>query len=362
MKFVWMDQLWQYRALPNGLTTAPRLFTKLLKPIMAKLRIQHHIVMAYLDDILIIGNTLEAAESAVSATVTIFQQLGFIVHPEKSKFHPSQVMDYLGFTVDSIQMRATIPFHKVEDVSLACQDLASASIPSIRHTAKMIGKIVALFPAARFGPLHYQNLQRAKIAALKKNAGHFDRPMGLPSDAKVELQWWVSNIGRTFKPIVVPNPVVYLQTDASSLGWGAADSSSSCGGRWDPLEASMLLIQGINYLELLAAFHGLRAYCANLSGTHVRLQIDNTTAVAYLNHMGGTRSVSCDKLANTIWCWCIDRDIWISATYLPGRLNTVADTRSRKFNDSLSGCCILKYLPKLQPNLANRISTFLRPG
>ena len=35
LKFTWMDQLWQYKALPNGLTTAPRLFTKLLKPVLA---------------------------------------------------------------------------------------------------------------------------------------------------------------------------------------------------------------------------------------------------------------------------------------------------------------------------------------
>ena len=43
----------------------------------------------------------------------------------------------------------------------------------------------------------------------------------------------------------------------------------------------------------------------------------------------------CNELANTIWLWCIQRNIWISATYLPGELNTVADTRSRKFNDNI---------------------------
>ena len=81
-------------------------------------------------------------------------------------------------------------------------------------------------------------------------------------------------------------------------------------------------------MEMLGAFHGLRAYCTNMHHTHVHLQIDNTTLVAYLNHMGGIKSISCDELANTIWHWCIERDIWISATYLPGKLNTVADARS----------------------------------
>ena len=37
-KFIWINQLWQYKALPNGLTSAPSVFTKLLKPILGLLR------------------------------------------------------------------------------------------------------------------------------------------------------------------------------------------------------------------------------------------------------------------------------------------------------------------------------------
>ena len=50
--------------------------------------------------------------------------------------------------------------------------------------------------------------------------------------------------------------------------------------------------------------------------------------------MGEIKSESCDRLANLIWNWCITRNIWLSAIYLPGRYNIVADTRSRKFNDN----------------------------
>ena len=57
-----------------GLHT-PRLFTKLLKPITGYTRRQNHIVLAYLGDILIIGN-LEAAELAVSALWTFFSKWG----------------------------------------------------------------------------------------------------------------------------------------------------------------------------------------------------------------------------------------------------------------------------------------------
>lgn len=106
-------------------------------------------------------------------------------------------------------------------------------------------------------------------------------------------------------------------------------------------ELSFLQVHGVNYLVLLAALYGLKAYCGNMHHLHVQLQIDNTTAVAYINHMGGTEPVSCDKLATLIWHWSITQNIWISATYLPGRFNTVADTRSCKFNDNTD--CVLNH-------------------
>lgn len=140
------------------------------------------------------------------------------------------------------------------------------------------------------------------------------------------------NIGHCSNPIIVSNHSVVLQTDASVHGWRVTIPISSCGYRWDAQEASLLQIHVINYLEMLGAFYGLKSYCSEMHHLHVRLQIDNTTMVTYTNYMGGIKSVSCDMLAYLIWC--ITRNIWISAIYLPGRHNMGADTRSRKFNDN----------------------------
>ncbi len=78
---------------------------------------------------------------------------------------------------------------------------------------------------------------------------------------------------------------------------------------------------------------GLRAYCADKSDIHVKLNIDNTTAIAYINKMGGTKASKCNELAKEIWEWCIERNIWITACHLAGVLNVVADRKSRHFND-----------------------------
>ena len=124
-----------------------------------------------------------------------------------------------------------------------------------------------------------------------------------------------------------------LQTDASGIGWGATNLETHTGGKWSMSESLTANDNDINYLELLAAFYGLQSFCANKSNIHVRLKIDNTTAVAYINHMGGSKSFRCNFLVKQMWEWCITRNIWISAAHIPGRDNTIADQQSRKFND-----------------------------
>lgn len=89
----------------------------------------------------------------------------------------------------------------------------------------------------------------------------------------------------------------------------------------------------INILELQAGFFALKAFCKHSKNTHVQLQIDNTTAVAYIMHMGGSKSHQLNELAKEMWFWCIQKNIWLSAVHIPGKLNTSADNRSRNFSD-----------------------------
>ena len=58
------------------------------------------------------------------------------------------------------------------------------------------------------------------------------------------------------------------------------------------------------------------------------------SAVSYINNMGGMNSREMDKLAGTIWQWCIDRDIFISASHFSGSENFTADFLSRNFSDA----------------------------
>ena len=54
----------------------------------------------------------------------------------------------------------------------------------------------------------------------------------------------------------------------------------------------------------------------------------------FLNAMGGIKSLNCNDMAVQIWEWCSLRNIWISASHIPGSKNVEADKESRKINDS----------------------------
>ena len=85
----------------------------------------------------------------------------------------------------------------------------------------------------------------------------------------------------------------------------------------------------INILELKAAFFALKSFCSQANETHVQIQIDNTTAVSYINNMGGSKSPVLNTLAIELWEW----NIWVSAVHIAGKLNVDADFKSRSFSD-----------------------------
>ena len=69
--FQFERNLYKYTCLPNGLSSAPRIFTKILKPVLSALRKEGHQIMGYLDDTFLMGDTLNVYKNAVLASVKL---------------------------------------------------------------------------------------------------------------------------------------------------------------------------------------------------------------------------------------------------------------------------------------------------
>ena len=175
LKFAWKDKLYRYTGLPNGLASAPRIFTKLLKPVLKELRQKGHLSSSYIDDCYLQGEPYGECHVDTSSK--------FISHGE---------------------------------------------------------------------------------------------------------------------------PELLIQTDASSHGWGGVRGDQRTGGKWTQEEAS----HHINYLELLAVLLTSKALCGECASLHIRIQCDNTTAVCYINNMGGSKSPDCDSVSRKIWDHRFEHNTW----------------------------------------------------
>ena len=93
-------------------------------------------------------------------------------------------------------------------------------------------------------------------------------------------------------------------------------------GRWSQEESDL----HIDILETEAVFSH---WDPDLRGHKVTILSDNTSAVAYINHQGGTRSGALLSRTWNLLTRCEELEINLRATHLAGKENTVADALSR---------------------------------
>ena len=329
LKFVWNGQLYEFRTLPMGLSSSPRIFTKVMKPPLATLRQDGYTISGYLDDFYLQGGGFQECSNNIKQTVKLFLSLGFTLHQDKCVLTPTKELTFLGFMLNTSFMTLKLSLRKKEELRSLCLQVLNGEVFTIRFIAHVIGKIVSSLPGVEFGRLHYRNMERDKIKALANNRGDFDGHLHLSESAKQELRWWLDNVMLAYRRIGHAAITYVFQTDASDSGWGitcTTNDSLQSQGLWSQ-EQGLL---HINVRELYVVFICLTTFSNNMVGVHLKFELDNMTAVTYINHMGGSKSIGCDTVAKKIWNWCIPRNIWLSASHIPGSTNVVADSLSRK--------------------------------
>ena len=151
---MWKDVLYQFTCLPNGLSSCPRKFTKLLKLPLNELHKNGHISASYIDDLYLQGRTYDLCVSNVIDFFSQFDSLGFTIHPDKSVLIPPQRRVLFGFIIDSVAMTITLTPERALKVKEACGTLLRQGHPTIRQVACVIGKIISSFPGVMYGQLY----------------------------------------------------------------------------------------------------------------------------------------------------------------------------------------------------------------
>ena len=324
--FEFENQRYNFNVIPFGLTSAPRVFTKVLRPAIAYLRSRGIKISAYLDDIFICNSSFDSTLSDLNFSLSLLESLGFSVNKSKSVFVPTQRLLHLGYIFDSKISCLCLPevkLVKIKSLISLCLD----GPQTLRTYSNLLGLLVSSKNAFKFAPLFYRKFQLCFLEGLKK-CFSWDSIWLLNSEAITDLSWWSSCSLSDITPycFIPPKTDLVLFTDASLSGWGASLSSGEYfSGFWSNEESNL----HINLLELKAVFLAVSHFIPFISGKDISIKCDNSTAIAYINNFGGTHSKLLCYVALEFWFFLMENSINCSASHIAGIDNNTADYLSR---------------------------------
>ena len=318
LRFVFRDQVYQFKALCFGLSTAPQVFTRVMAPVSAILHSMGIRMRRYLDDWLVQSSSRDSLVRDLQTVLSLCHELGIVVNPQKSNLVPSQVVQYLGVVIDSTSFRASPSPDRISRLLSTAGEFRSSASPPARLWLSLLGALSSLAHLVPGGRLRMRSLQ----LCLHRSWDRVDlqAPVPVSQDCLQDLQWWL-HLPRLSSGVSLcqVSPDLHFWSAASDVGWGAHLDRQVASGLWD----------SINARELLAVQLGLHQFQSSLRGKTVAVYCDNTTAVAYLRKEGGTRSPLLNSLAQEILRWTESLSIRLAPQFLPGSQNVLADALSR---------------------------------
>ncbi|XP_069616119.1 uncharacterized protein [Ranitomeya imitator] len=316
---------YQYTAMPFGLSIAPRVFTKLMSEVMSYLRLKDTLIIPYLNDLLIVGNSLSQCHQRLSDSISSLQGLGWLVNWEKSRLSPTTNQKILGIILDSTNQMCLLPESKQIAIINKVQSVINHPLISLREGMSLLGSFTSCIPAVPWAQFHSRKLKYTILREEERLQCRLDSRISLPTDVIQSLTWWLNPDHFTSGVPWVVKPSKTIFTDATPSGWGAHLGDQIVQGLWSLRESD----DSSNKKELNAIYHALSEFLPQLHGTHTRILSDNMTAVAYINHQGGTRSEALMSIANDILAIAEEHLLSLSALHVRGIDNSRADFLSR---------------------------------
>lgn len=204
--FTWNGDIFQFNCVPFGLSPAPRIFTKILKPLFTEFRKQGGYGFTYIDDSFIWAKSSLECKRSVDFLTQELQKLGFTLNLQKSALTPAQVMKFLGFIIHTNKMEVRPTPDKIVALRQKLEYFIfnESRWFKIREVASLLGTLVDLTKGVDYGLAHYKDLERDKIWGLIKQNQNLNKTMKISRKGLANLWWWWDNIKtrtRLIRPI-----------------------------------------------------------------------------------------------------------------------------------------------------------------
>ena len=140
LHFVWHNVPYQWKVLPFGLATAPRVFTALTKPILFLCHNKGFHIVMYLDDILVLVHSKQAVKRAHLFLCSLLVCLGIHINFSKSDLYFTQTFCFLGLCWDTVHMSVSLPPDKLADMQWLALSLLQGQHVTVHSVMSSLGK------------------------------------------------------------------------------------------------------------------------------------------------------------------------------------------------------------------------------
>ena len=314
-----------FTVLPFGLSSAPHVFTKILKPLEKHWRHQGICVVVFLDDGWGIEKDSQVSSIVADAVRTDLFKAGFVTNEDKSVWIPSQRLDWLGITWDSASGTIEIVDRRVTKITSTIDSIIDSDfVLSARRLASFTGQIISTAPVS--GNISRIMTRHCIMSTL--SAQHWDSKVKMDPYSIEELYFWKNNLNsiKVRDCFLFNKPQRFAYSDASRTGCGSVitlNEDCVCQKLWELSERS----KSSTWRELAAIDFSLQSFAKILEGSLVKWFTDSQTAARIIEI--GSMKLDLHRLAIKIFQFCAEHSIRLEVQWIPRTENEKADYISR---------------------------------
>lgn len=314
--FAWrvdgIEKYFVFTVLPFGLSSAPYLFTKLMREIVRYWRSLAYPIVIYLDD----GWCSLDLENCKKVSDLIKKDLklaGFIVNNEKTVWEPRQKLEWLDFLWDLERGSIQIPVRKITRLKESIRSVLNyPQKVSARTLASIIGQIIAMSFA--FGNVCQIMTRNLHVPIIDRYT--WDGYIYLDPRAIHELHFWFNNCDTLpFRALsALHRPVErILFTDASNHA-AAGILLQAKNEIVHVMFNEHEMKQSSTFRELKAVDFALKSLSFKLGSRYVKLYSDNQNVVRIINI--GSMKMDLQEIALSIFHNCLKYNISLDVAWI----------------------------------------------
>lgn len=319
-----------FTVLPFGISSAPYIFTKVLREMVKYWRLNGIKIVMFLDDGWGSNKTFEQTEADSYFVKNSLEMAGFLINKEKSIWFPVQELEWIGIFWNSEKFCISIPQRRINDFNITLK-LLLGSLPyvSARHLAKFTGKVISMMPVigniARLMTRYlYKEIETSK-------SWDFCYKLPLNHPCLTEVNFWVENLEKlNVRKLSAYNQVqTLIYSDASHLSCGSyiVDCKNSVfHSVWNNEEQA----KSSTFRELRAVYLALRAYGSLLENSKVKWFSDSQSCVKIVQ--SGSTKLDLQLESLNIFKLCLKWNIDLSIQWVPREHNQIADDISKIYS------------------------------